>query len=209
MEDLVFVNASFPCVFSSPVNVGCISAWLILFQFLFLLFTINKADPTSEDIEALKTLLQYRFPQKLAETTAFNINTKLESLEQQSDGSLLAYYKRAKYMMEQVGAKDRTETGTPLMPLEAPRSFVKGIRDMDIKSAAARDLTSATGSFSTLYVIVEEARCTQTEIEKLEAAEAKDAELQYYKNLAKKRLSSYTTTASLQPSIQPPTFCCS
>ncbi len=53
-------------------------------------------------------------------------------------------------MMEQVGAKDRTETGTPLTPLEAPfldtvlRSFVKGIRDMDNKSAAARGLTSAT-----------------------------------------------------------------
>lgn len=155
---------------------------------------INKLDPTLEDVEALTTLLQDQFPQRLPETTTFNINSELESLKQQKDESLLAYYKRARSMMERVGAKDRTESGTPLTPLGAAfldtvmRSFVKGIRDMDIKRAAARGLTSATRSFSALYVIVEEARCTKTEIENLEAAEAKDAELQYYKNLAEKRL---------------------
>lgn len=111
--------------------------------------------------------------------------------------------------MEQVGAKDRTETGTPLTPLEAPfldtvlRSFVKGIRDMDIKSAAARGLISATRSFSALYVIVEEARCTKTEIEKLEAAEAKDAELQYCKNLAEKRLHPTPQPQAYSPRSNP------
>lgn len=144
---------------------------------------INKPDPTLEDVEALKTLLQDRFPQRLPDTTTFNINTELESLKQK-DESLLAYCKRAKSMMERVEAKDRTESGTPLTPLEAAfldtvmRSFVKGICDMNIKRAAARGLKSATRSFSALYVIVEEARCTKTEIENLEAAEAKDAELQ-------------------------------
>lgn len=67
---------------------------------------INKVDPTLEDVEALKTLLQDQFPQRLAEATTLNINTELESLKQQNDESLLAYYKRAKSMMEQVGAKD-------------------------------------------------------------------------------------------------------
>lgn len=86
-------------------------------------------------------------------------------------------------MMEQIGAKDWTELGTPLTPSEVAfldtvmRSFVKGISDMDIKRAAAWGLTSATRSFSALYVIVEEARYTKTEIKNLEAAEAKDAEL--------------------------------
>lgn len=68
------------------------------------------------------------------------------------------------------------------------RSFVKGISDIDIKIVANQDLTSAIRSFSVLYVIVEEARCTKTEIENLESAKAKNVELQYYKNLAKKRL---------------------
>lgn len=31
MENVVFVNARFPCIFSFLGNVGCISAWLILF----------------------------------------------------------------------------------------------------------------------------------------------------------------------------------
>ena len=81
-------------------------------------------------------------------------------------------------MMERVGARDRAESSTSLTPLETAfldtvmRSFVKGIHDMDIKKAAARGLTSAIGSFSALYVIVEEARCTKVEVEKLEAAEA-------------------------------------
>ena len=170
---------------------------------------INKPDPTLEDVEALKTLLQDRFPQRLPETTTFNINTELESLKQQEDESLLVYYKRARSMMERVGAKDRTESVTPLTPLEAAfldtvmRSFVKGIRDMDIKRAAARGLTSATRSFSALYVIVEEARCTKTEIENLEAAEAKDAELQFYKNLAEKRLHPTPQPQAYSPRSNP------
>ena len=155
---------------------------------------INKPDPTLEDVEALKTLLQDRFPQRLIETTSFKINTELESLKQQKDESLLVYYKRARSMMERAGAKDRTELGIPLTPLEVVfldtvmRSFVNGISDMDIKRAAARGLTSATRSFFALYVMVEEAQCINTEIENMEAAEAKEAELQYYKSLAEKRL---------------------
>ncbi|MCJ1343984.1 hypothetical protein MMC31_002184 [Peltigera leucophlebia] len=166
---------------------------------------INKADPTLEDVEALKTLLQDRFPQRLTEITTFNINAELESLKQQSDENLLTYYKRAKSMMERVGARDRAESGTPLTPLEAApldtvmRSFVKGIHDMGIKKAAARGLTSATKSFSALYIIVEEARCIKVEVEKLEAAEAKDAELQYYKNLAEKRLQSSSPSQAYNP----------
>lgn len=46
---------------------------------------INKLDPTLEDVEALKTLLQDRFPQRLAETTTFNINTELEGLKRQKE----------------------------------------------------------------------------------------------------------------------------
>ena len=104
---------------------------------------INKPDPTLEDVEALKTLLQDRFPQRLTETTSFNLNTELESLKQQKDKSLLVYYKRARSMMEQIGSKDRTELGTPLTLLEVAfldtvmRSFVKGISDLDMKRAAA------------------------------------------------------------------------
>lgn len=165
---------------------------------------INKADPTLEDVEVLKTLLQDRFPQRLTEIPTFNINAELESLKQQSDENLLTYYKRAKSISD-----------TPLTPLEAAfldtvmRSFVKGIHDMDIKKAAARGLTSATRSFSALYVIVEEARCTKVEVEKLEAAEAKDAELQYYKNLAEKRLEpssqsqAYNRQSNAFPSMAP------
>lgn len=80
---------------------------------------------------------------------------------------------------------------------------------MDIKRAAARGLTSATRLFSALYVIVEEARCTKTEIEKLEAAEAKDVELQYYKDLAEKRLhptpqlQAYSPRSHPLPSVVP------
>lgn len=55
--------------------------------------------------------------------------------------------------MERAGAKDRQKNGTPLSPLEAAfldtvmRSFDKGMKDLDIKKAATRGLTSATRSF--------------------------------------------------------------
>ena len=103
---------------------------------------INKANRTLEDVEVLKTLLQDQFSQRLTESTTFNINAGLENLKQQTSENLLAYYKRARSMMEQVGARDRAEFGTPLTPLEAAfldtvmRSFVKGIHDIDIKKAA-------------------------------------------------------------------------
>ena len=46
----------------------------------------NKADPTLEDVEAIKKLLQDRFPQRLTETTTFNINAELESLVKRLEG---------------------------------------------------------------------------------------------------------------------------
>lgn len=64
---------------------------------------------------------------------------------------------------------------------------------------ANQDLTSITRSFSTLYIIVEETQYTKTEIKNLKVAKAKDVELQYYKNLAKKRF-----YLPLQPQVYNP-----
>lgn len=68
------------------------------------------------------------------------------------------------------------------------RFFMKSIHDINIKKTTAQSLTFAIRSFFVLYVIIEEAWCIKVEVEKLDTVKAKDAELQYYKNLAKKRL---------------------
>lgn len=68
------------------------------------------------------------------------------------------------------------------------RSFIKSIHNINIKKIAAQSLTFAIRLFFVLYIIVEKAWCIKFEVEKLDKAEVKDAELQYYKNLAKKCL---------------------
>lgn len=67
-------------------------------------------------------------------------------------------------------------------------SFIIDIYNLDIGTTAAQSWTSTTGLFATIYNVVKEAWCTKVEIKKLKAAGVKDAYLQYWKNLAKKRL---------------------
>lgn len=97
----------------------------------------------------------------------------------------MVYYKRARSndgtsrSQRQSRARHVVDTTRSCVPChDNARSFVKGIHlhDIDIKKAAARGLTSVTRLFTALYVIFEEAQCTKVDVEKLEAAEAKDAE---------------------------------
>lgn len=146
--------------------------------------------------------MQDRFPQRSLEARTFDINAELFDLRQQSEETLPAYYKRARSMMKRVGARDRPETGIPLLPLEMSfldgiiRSVIKGIRDLDVKKEAARGLSSVTGSFYSVYAIAEEARRTKVEITKLADAEVKEKQLRYYKSLAEKN------TLATNPPIQ-------
>lgn len=139
---------------------------------------INQQSATNDDVEAIKQLLQDRFPQRSSEAHTFDINTELEDLRQQSGETLSAYYKRARSIMERVSARDRPETGIPLLPLEsafvdsAIRSFVKGLSDFDVKKEAARGLSSPARSFYLVYSIPEKTRQAKVEVSKLAYTEA-------------------------------------
>lgn len=78
----------------------------------------------------------------------------------------------------------------PVFALSGPFSGSDGL-------PASRWLKKLQYDLKPSYPPVEEARCTKVEVEKLEAAEAKDAELQYYKNLVESRL---------HPSSQPQAY---
>ena len=141
---------------------------------------ITKLSPTSDDVEAIKQLMQDSFPQRSSEVHTFDIKTEFENLRPRSDETLSAYYKRARSMMERMGARDRPETGIPLLPLEsafldnATRPSVKGISDSDVKKEAARGLSSSARSFYSVYSIAEKARKAKAEVNKLAYTEANE-----------------------------------
>ena len=113
--------------------------------------------PTTDDVEAIKLLMQDRFLQRSCEAPTFDINAELEDLCQQSEETLSAYYKRARSMMERVVARDRPKTGVPLSSLEITFfdgniwSSVKGISDFDVKKEAAGGLSSPARSIHSVH----------------------------------------------------------
>ena len=80
----------------------------------------HKTAPTCDDVEAIKQLMQDRFPQQSSEAHTFDINAELEDLRQQSEDTLLAYNKRARSVMERVGCQRQapvaTDSPSPAVP---------------------------------------------------------------------------------------------
>jgi hypothetical protein len=69
------------------------------------------------------------------------------------------------------------------------RAFIKGISDHAVQREATRGMTASDRSLKSIYNLVEEARRTNLEIQKLFEEEVKSKELIFYKDLAERNMS--------------------
>lgn len=76
--------------------------------------SITKQPPTNDDVEAVKKLVQDRFSQRSSEAHQRRASRSTSTIEE----TMSAYYKRARSMMERVGARDSPEMWIPLSPQE-------------------------------------------------------------------------------------------
>lgn len=133
-------------------------------------------------------MMNERFLAKTIELSTQAFQSDLDTLKQKSEESLTEYYNRVKRMMECVGAKDSSAITTEFLGTDPVEWYFKGIcygiKDLEVRKEAARELVSSNASLRSL---AKSARCAQQEIRKLEDGDARIQELRYYKNLARER----------------------
>ncbi len=106
---------------------------------------ITTQSPTNDGVQAIKQLIQDRFPQHFCEAHTFDINAKFGDLHQRLEETLLTHYKRASSMTKHVGVGDR-KTGISLLLVEIAfldgiiRSFVKSINQLFIRKRGCQEI---------------------------------------------------------------------
>lgn len=131
---------------------------------------ITTQSPTNDGFQAIKQLMQDRFPQHFCEAHTFDINAKFGNLHQRLEETLWhTTNERASSMTKHVGVGDR-KTGISLLLVEIAfldgiiRSFVKSITNFSYEKEVARRLSSPARLFYLVHSIGEEAG--QTKVQK-------------------------------------------
>ncbi len=150
-------------------------------------------EPTQAMVDQFVSLLKQRFPAEAVEEIPVTFDAELAELRQQSAETITSYYTRTTSLMHKYGARDRS----PLVILSLAegslldtflRTWIRGLTDASIKRKCAESMGTPDRSLRMLYDVAETARRVNLEIQKLFEEEAKENELQFYKEIAQRNM---------------------
>ncbi len=161
---------------------------------------LNDSVSTQETMNIFKIIFCDRFSSRVVEVILISIDVELAELKQKSDETLTFYYKRVISLMQRVDVRDRSSSIShaeefTLSSLKSVmldiilRAFIRDLIDSEIRREVTRDMTSSDRSLKTIYQLIEKARRTNIEIQKLYDEKVRQNELFFYRELAQQSLS--------------------
>ncbi|KAF6238772.1 hypothetical protein HO173_003279 [Letharia columbiana] len=154
---------------------------------------LDTDEPTQATVEQFTSLFKQRFPAEVIEVVPVTFDAELADIRQQSTETITAYYTKTLNLMHKYGAKDRGHS--MLLSLAEGslldtflRTWIRGLTDQVITRKCAENMGSPDRSLRLLYDVAESTRRVNIEIQKLFEDEAKENELQFYKDLAQRNM---------------------